>query len=724
MPALLMLVLSNQLQAQSISGSPMGTPGDFSVSSSGAAVYSIPIQIPPGVSSMEPKLSLFYNSQGGNGMLGLGWGLSGLSAITRCGRTMAQDGSRGGVNFNTDDRFCLDGQRLMLVSGTYGAAGSEYRTEINSFSMVVANQSGVGGPISFTVKTKSGLTIEYGNTTDSRIEAVKGAGSAATWAIGSVRTWVRNKVTDLSGNYMTVFYEKDTVNGSYYPVRIDYTGNAGSSPMLLPSASVQFVLDASRNDVNAVYQGGAFFKPTKRIANIRTYLGTLLVKDYRIAYGPEVNAIDRSKIASITECDGSSNCLPSTTLTWAQGGANNFADVARLVLPYSIDGVYIRPNIVTDVNGNGPPGTALTSQYGTLQGWSNNNVFPRVLADVNGDGLPDIVGFGPGGVSVSLNTLNTGEGKYATPAVALANQFSAPAWTDNLTHPRFLSDVNGDGLPEIVGFGPAGVFVSINTGNGTFATPKPWLASQFSPSQGWANNDAYPRMLVDMDGDGRPDVVGFANDGMYVATNNGNGFNPPVQRIGGEFGLKQGWAGQTQTPRYVMDINGDGLPDIVGFSESGVVVGINTGTGFLAPGVVAATPKYGCPNGGYLGQEETGGMLCYSGTKGNSKYWAPIVDYSCSSGMTSGSNCILASAATYGGTNWAMGQFGTRQGWANNSETPRQLDDVNGDGLPDIVGFGPGGVVVSLNTGAGFASPTAWLLSQLVIPPINQRSEK
>lgn len=101
------------------------TPGTFRVNENGAAEYRVSIQVPPGIAGMQPQLALAYQSQAGNGLLGYGWALQGLSVIARCPRTMHQDGVRGTVKYDANDRYCLDGQRLMLVSGTNFAAAQK-----------------------------------------------------------------------------------------------------------------------------------------------------------------------------------------------------------------------------------------------------------------------------------------------------------------------------------------------------------------------------------------------------------------------------------------------------------------------------------------------------------------------------------------------------------------------------------------------------------------------
>lgn len=116
---------------------PVGAlKGNFSVGGDGSSSYSVPIDVPKGTSGMEPQLSLGYSSNGGNSICGLGFGLSGLQSITRGPSSLKKDGFIDGVDFDEKDRFFLNGERLVCVSGTYGMDGSVYRTEMDSYSRI------------------------------------------------------------------------------------------------------------------------------------------------------------------------------------------------------------------------------------------------------------------------------------------------------------------------------------------------------------------------------------------------------------------------------------------------------------------------------------------------------------------------------------------------------------------------------------------------------------
>jgi len=282
----------------------MVVPGTSNVSGSGAFGYTIPITVPPGTAGAVPNLALSYSSQGGDGIVGLGWGVSGISTITHCPRTLAQDNLHGGVNYDTNDRFCLDGARLILISGTYGADGSVYRTEIDHFSKIVAHGAAGNAPSWFEVHTPAGLDLQYGNTTNSQILAV-GKTTARAWGL--------NQVTDPKGNYYTVTYINDTTNGQFYPSRIDYTGNASAS--LATYNSVQFSY-TTRPDIIPTYQAGSLIQNTVLLTDIKTYNGSTLVLDYQLAYNLASSNASHNELKSVTLCDGSANCVAPTTFGW------------------------------------------------------------------------------------------------------------------------------------------------------------------------------------------------------------------------------------------------------------------------------------------------------------------------------------------------------------------------------------------------------------------------
>ena len=147
-----------------------------------------------------------------------------------------------------------------------------------------------------------------------------------------------------------------------------------------------------------------------------------------------------------------------------------------------------------------------------------------------------------------------------------------------------MADLTGNGGADLLGFGDAGVWVALGDGAGGFFPPAR-VVDEFAVQQGWQVR-FHPRMLADLTGDGRPDIVGFADDGVYVALNDGAGGFGPAQKRLDEFGINQDWDLETH-PRFAADVTGDGRADIVGFADNGVRVALNDGAGgFGASSVV------------------------------------------------------------------------------------------------------------------------------------------
>jgi FG-GAP-like repeat len=205
-------------------------------------------------------------------------------------------------------------------------------------------------------------------------------------------------------------------------------------------------------------------------------------------------------------------------------------------------------------------------------GWSGDDTYPRKVADINGDGRADIIGFGQAGVYVSLAT---GDGHFAAPTFELPEfGTSAGGWSSDDTYPRRVADVNGDGMADIVGFGNAGVYVSLATGDGNFAAPT-FALSTFGTVGGWTSENLYPREVADVNADGRADIVGFGATGVYVALGNADGtFHLPTTDLNafGTSAFAGGWTSEDQYPRLLADVTGDHAADIVGFGYNGVYV--------------------------------------------------------------------------------------------------------------------------------------------------------
>ncbi|WP_237214362.1 FG-GAP repeat domain-containing protein, partial [Falsiroseomonas oryziterrae] len=117
---------------------------------------------------------------------------------------------------------------------------------------------------------------------------------------------------------------------------------------------------------------------------------------------------------------------------------------------------------------------------------------------------------------------NTGAGGFGS-AYFASREFgfgaSAGGWSSNTVFPRMMADVNGDGRDDIVGFGNDGILVALARADGTFAAAQLRTTGfGFDASAGgWSSNTAFPRMTADLNADGRDDIVGFGNAGVLTA---------------------------------------------------------------------------------------------------------------------------------------------------------------------------------------------------------------
>src|SRR6056297_477228 len=233
-------------------------PGEFAVSPTGEATYDMPIQAPASTGGLRPDISLRYRHRGGSGIAGQGWTVGGLSGISRCPQTLAQDGQIRQVQYDANDRFCLDGQRLVVVSGTYGANGAYYRTEIESFRRVRSYGSQGNGPQYFVVEERNGTRHWYGHSWGSSLQDPTS---------GSYVNWVRRLTRDRFDNEIQYHYTADNTAGEQTLDRIDYTANNGQA--LSARYRLRFVYQTRpASDQRSGYRYGLLWSRSERLYQV------------------------------------------------------------------------------------------------------------------------------------------------------------------------------------------------------------------------------------------------------------------------------------------------------------------------------------------------------------------------------------------------------------------------------------------------------------------------
>lgn len=321
------------------------------------------------------------------------------------------------------------------------------------------------------------------------------------------------------------------------------------------------------------------------------------------------------------------------------------------------------------------------------QGWTNQNTRPRFIADFNADGKKEILGFGYQHVKVSQGQagINT---SFSSISDVISNQYTVEqGWTNQNERPRLIGDINGDGKSDIIGFGYYNTIASLsNSTNSISFLPIQYVAPGYTQEQGWNNQDQTPRFLADVNGDGMDDIVGFTNDGVYISISNCTGntvsFTNSANALSSFCNL-QGWTSQNTYPRFLADVDGDGRKDIVGFGDNTTYVSLSQCFGntlsFASP-----VPLYNdfCYAQGYPNQALRPRYL--ADINGDKK--DDIIGFGYNNVYASLSNCN-GSNVSFSPPTSVISHFTIEQGYLDTDQNPRFVCDINNDGKADIIGF-------------------------------------
>lgn len=639
--------------------------------------HSIPIKLPKGANGMQPEITLVYDPAAGNGLVGVGWQLGGLSAITR-----VNNGS--GITYTGHDTYAHT-QLGVLVAQSDGT----YRSKKESFTKLVPSGTCGDGPCSWAAYDRSGTQYTYGNAATG-VSTAAGPGS-------SVRLWALSKVQDLLGNYYEVTYSAD--NGQLYPSVVTYT----KGPGLTTYRTVEFSYE-SRSDTDPGYPQGVFTQMLYRLKWIRVKSSGTLLHQYRLDYGEYGAATSRSHLTAVQEYGADGSTLPAQTFSWQQGGTgfswerwgtNHGAWVEGIFLPGDFNGdgrtdaayLFHDTGDVVSVEVQKSTGSSLVGErWSTGAGSWLGGDWVFVVGDFNGDGKADIAcAFNDGG-SVSIDVrLSTGS------SFVLQRWITRWGTWRGGTAQFMTGDFDGDGKTDIAYvFDDNGITIDMYHSAGTSFT-----ASRWATQQGQYVNGTL--LTGDFDGDGKTDIAFVFEDLNPNPTISDTVISIDVHRSQGSYFSNERWitaAGmwpggpgsdsRTMGTFLTGDFNGDGKIDIVHvFNDNGgrsYDVYASTGSSF-------SLGRWATQQGSWVGdpgdpQWQHYAQILVGDFDGDGK--SDIV-YTWND---NGNQSYDVHSST--GTSFGISRWGTAQGpWVDGTSYPPQSallpGDYDGDGRADLL---------------------------------------
>ncbi|MCL2597623.1 MAG: lamin tail domain-containing protein [Paludibacter sp.] len=522
-------IVCSELLATSIDGSlypagtidtglPVGTiSGTASVSPTGAANYNIPIELPAGTNGFAPNISIAYNSQGGYGALGLGWDIGGLSSISRGMQNLYFDQKANGtidgttITFSNTDQLYIDGQRLILLSGTHFADGAVYGSETENYARVEIKLNTETNKIYFELTTKEGNVAEYGKTGDALL--IDG---------DKVMSWRINKQKDVYGNEIKYTYQ---INGQY-PQSISYANNQINFGYINSDTPQKRCIN------------GFWLRQEKLLGSINIFVNNNNTNGYFFNYNQAENY---AKLDAITPLYGPfiyaiflKKHFNPIKITW--GAESSIEKVTLKQMPDQ-----------------------------TLNNVDNGYMYS---GDIDGDGYQDIItewtgneaSLQNGKINITLKNKNLLDTPFPPVNGAEKSKFSQ----------LIVGDINRDGKDEIIRMAPNNIFVySYNEASNTLSQIQmlSWTTSMYNNYLNNSNYSLIP-LITNLNNDEYPDLVIIpyiknirGKDNVYV-------FSPYDAQI--FYGKDNGLSQKAQAIQVFSDPWGDYVIPILGdFNANG-----------------------------------------------------------------------------------------------------------------------------------------------------------
>ncbi|WP_437316413.1 SpvB/TcaC N-terminal domain-containing protein [Sorangium sp. So ce385] len=499
----------------SIKGLALGSPlagvalvAPPEASSSGSAHLSHPIVVPPGRNGIQPSLAIRYDSEHRNGWLGVGWDLrlSRVEIDTRFGVPTYATG---------EERYALDGSELVRT-GDVSVEPQAYRQRVEGrFARILRHGT---GPDSYhwEVTDKSGTTYVYGRSANARLA------DPDPDRPSNVFRWYLEEVRDPFGNQMFFHYAHRAESSGpaphieVHPERIEYTAN--TSQGVEAAYAVDFLSEGGRKDVTLNGRPGFLEQTSERLRRVDVRFGETIIRSYALEYTE--GDFGKSLLQAIA-VSGKGSRDDEGTLTseelyrhtfeyftaprTASGQPGAFAaDAETWGQAWSQKGL-------SRTEDSAFGGSVSVGLLGIVSvgggGYSGDQTTRSSLLDLNGDGLPDFAGDGGdalrnllrlpdhnhldpfhlGGLSAGDLGLTDTSGWSVHAGINVGDALSASAayTRSRAEDERVVSDLNGDGFPDLVSVGDLGQLqVALNDRRGGFLVAKDWGAVDGSAPSG------------------------------------------------------------------------------------------------------------------------------------------------------------------------------------------------------------------------------------------------